>query len=269
MKTTFVAWNLGKKQLEGDLVELMLENGVDVAILCEAGQVTQQGIQALEPSLKVLDGLQGSPFVTPKVKLVWREGGHLKLKLLHVDTRFSVYKISPPLEPTLVVALHLPDKRSEPDPYSREATAQLVAGRIAQFEDKTGISRTIVAGDFNFNPFDRAMTGVYHFNARPCLREAKRVRGGSDPNEKRPFYNPTWNLLGDWNGPPGSYYFKGKGVLRWNLLDQVLLRPTLGSQLQRCEILNTTGKQELTQSATGLLRKGYSDHLPLLFTLGT
>jgi len=47
------------------------------------------------------------------------------------------------------------------------------------------------------------------------------------------FYNPTWNLLGDANGPPGTYYWRnGREEAGWYVLDHVLLRPKIVSRLR-------------------------------------
>ena len=44
------------------------------------------------------------------------------------------------------------------------------------------------------------------------------------------FYNPMWNLFGDYSpGPPGTYYYSDSThkVFFWNMFDQVLIRPDL------------------------------------------
>ena len=71
-------------------------------------------------------------------------------------------------------------------------------------------------GDFNLNPFENLMTNTAGLNAVSCRTTAQRrkKREGKDF-----FYNPCWNLLGDQNLPPGTYYYSSCAEPIWHLLD--------------------------------------------------
>lgn len=82
------------------------------------------------------------------------------------------------------------------------------------------------------------------------------------------FYNPSWNLLGDFNGSPGTYYHGSPGYLSrfWNLLDQVILRPEIAGRLEKSSlaIITSAGGKSLV-GPDG--RPNCCDHLPLTFAL--
>lgn len=84
------------------------------------------------------------------------------------------------------------------------------------------------------------------------------------------FYNPMWNLLGDFSFPPGTYYYSGNEVENsfWNVYDQVMIRPCLRGQFvdDELKILCETKKRKLID-ANNHPDKKISDHLPIVFEI--
>ena len=84
------------------------------------------------------------------------------------------------------------------------------------------------------------------------------------------FYNPMWNLLGDFSFPPGTYYYSGNEVENsfWNVYDQVMIRPCLRGQFvdDELKILCETKKRKLID-ANNQPDKSISDHLPIIFEI--
>ena len=76
------------------------------------------------------------------------------------------------------------------------------------------------------------------------------------------FYNPMWNLLGDFQYPPGTYYYKSSQEKTefWNIFDQVMIRPQL-----RNRFVDTSLKIITETETTSLVDKKISDHLPIVF----
>lgn len=193
-------------------------------------------------------------------------------------------------EPLLLAGVHLVSK-SHADELNQREEARRIARRIRfaerqVFEDKP--PRTIVVGDFNMNPWEEGMTLPDTFRSVDWF-DFKKL----SPNDLAPpvwsknypyFYNPSLALWGDGRTQPGGTYAyegnTGHSTRRWNLFDQILLRPAAlnywpANFLQGClRILHKTdltSEQPLMLTSGSMLEpdsKNYSDHLPILFRLG-
>ena len=85
------------------------------------------------------------------------------------------------------------------------------------------------------------------------------------------FYNPMWGLFGDrTDGPAGTYYHanSANGQYGWNMLDQVLLRPSDGLLAGWREDSDGRRQSALHKKKSGRPDgKLASDHFPILLTL--
>lgn len=169
-----------------------------------------------------------------------------------------------------------------------------MASIILNVERREGHRRTLVAGDFNYSPYDLPIYAANFLHAVPTLGIARgRPRNVPIMQEVRPyFYNPMWAYLSSFTGvklfsgqnypdriasdasagkPAGTYYKKDSTVdcRFWHCPDQVLVRP---------ELLPFWSDEKLaivTQIDSTLLvtneglpdKRSVSDHLPLLFNL--
>lgn len=155
----------------------------------------------------------------------------------------------------------------------------------------------MVCGDFNANPFDPGISGVYGLNANLSREIVQRGHGIRilDQRSYPYFYNPMWRLLGgkdqqqDSGSPPkndnnstetfgriyGTYYDSGlsKSVdYYWYTLDQVLVSPSLLRSFRDEDMTVLTRDAEnggvSLVSKNGIPRTpNYPDHLPLFFRL--
>ena len=103
-------------------------------------------------------------------------------------------------------------------------------------------------------------------NAIMCRKTVCRIR---KKNDKKLFYNPSWNLLGDRFHTPGTYYRQSEGSQYWSVLDQVMMRPDMVAHydVDSLKVLNKTKNDSLI-STNGIPNKTkYSDHLPIIFKL--
>ena len=146
----------------------------------------------------------------------------------------------------------------------------LLAEEIRRVEKRKGHSRTILVGDFNMNPFSKALNMAPGLNAmmtENCIRNQSRTLQGE---EYQFFYNPMWNLFGDRTpGPSGTFYHlnPSNGHYGWNMLDQVLLRPSVISLFQDVQILTKAGEKTLHTKSGRPDKNAASDHFPILLTL--
>ncbi|GAB4457951.1 MAG: hypothetical protein OHK0029_18480 [Armatimonadaceae bacterium] len=110
-----------------------------------------------------------------------------------------------------------------------------LARRIHELETERDITRTVLVGDLNLNPFDVGVVGTEGLHAvmtqQTALRESRTVQGKQYPF----FYNPMWSHFGDNADTPAGTYYQDRAeaiCYFWNMFDQVLIRPSLISRWQ-------------------------------------
>ncbi|MEN5102307.1 hypothetical protein [Stenotrophomonas sp. TWI809] len=182
--------------------------------------------------------------------------------------RHTIKQLSLPGLPPLILGLaHLPSKLHSDD-FDQLHNAMYFRSSIEEGEESFRHQNTIAMGDFNMNPFDPGMISAGGLNAVPCAEIAKKINRTVNGKVHDFFYNPTWNLLGDFNQPTGSYYHASPSHLShyWNMLDQVVLRPSIASMLIKnsLQLITNTGTTPLIDPKG---RPLVSDHLPLSFSL--
>ena len=160
--------------------------------------------------------------------------------------------------------------------YKVEQLVNFRKQQLAKLDELVKAQFVEMFGDINVNnkkwmtyPLGELCTIVRGGSPRPI----ERYLGGTIPWIKigdKMFYNPMWNLLGDFNYPPGTYYYKGNKEKNefWNIFDQVIVRPRLRSNFVDKELKIITKTQTVslvTQNQHP--NKEISDHLPIVFQL--
>lgn len=163
-----------------------------------------------------------------------------------------------------------------------ELNRQLILG-IEEYEQLSGHRNTVIVGDLNHGPFDVSMINPLMFSAvgsRKLVTDlsSRHVAG----KNRRMFYNPMWNKLGDFDVRkgeviPGTYFRSAPAPdeYYWNCLDGVLLSASMAYKidLTSLEIVTKNVAHEvLTDNEAGTnkptyFKQGMSDHFPVVFTL--
>lgn len=182
--------------------------------------------------------------------------------------RFTIKELILPGYPRILLCLvHLPSKLHAED-VDQLHTTWYFKQDIESAETNSNHQNTVVLGDFNMNPFDDGMLSAAAMNSVSSLALAKNQTRTIHGRTHSYFYNPMWNLLGDFDRTPGTYFHASPGYLskHWNMLDQVLLRPGIADRLVRnsLKVLTAAGTTSLVTSSG---RPSTSDHLPLSFSL--
>ena len=267
---SFLFWNLHCKSLEHLIRLLLEEHEPDIVILaeCEIPSAVLRATLTTIPKLRyrLLDD-DPSPRLVFLSRLPRRA-----IRPVSDEGGIAIRRVFSPLnEELLLVAVHLSSKlRLESDEQGLLATR--LPQVIGEAEKKVKHFRTVVIGDFNMDPFEVGLTSSETLHAvmdrRVAARQMRQVKGW----ERRFFYNPMWNFLGDATaGPPGTYFYNDSTPVAhfWHTFDQVLIRPDLLPNFKDENVSVLT-----SASATSLLDgKGQpntaiaSDHLPLLFKI--
>ena len=167
----------------------------------------------------------------------------------------------------LVAFIHFPSKLFATDD-DQMVESQMFKQEIEMAEKQCQNYNTIIIGDFNMNPFEKGMAAASAIHSIPCSLTAKERKRVIKGREYSMFYNPMWNLFGDNDNKPGTYYYKKAShlVYFWNIFDQVIIRPGLIDKFnsKSLEIISKAGEISLVDENH---RPCLSDHLPIFFSL--
>ena len=262
-----IFWNTQNKPVDELLVLLANSYGVDLFVLSEYPSKESsfiENINTRENSFIEIPQI-GCQRITIFIRSELANFEHGPESSYYTSKKLT---FSPNLT-LLMVAVHLPSKL-----YQSEETQMLEAvefkREIEDCEKRLNTRNTFIIGDFNMNPFETGMVAASAFHSIPCLQTAlsKNGKRKATGREHNIFYNPMWNLLGDFDGNPGTYFRSGseQKVYFWNILDQVILRPNLAKHLEKgsLKILRSIGEKQLVNSNG---RPALSDHLPINFNL--
>lgn len=260
----FVFWNVGKKSLDNEIVALSIDTQPDFLILAEYAGDESQLLRRLVNNCPELNLI---PRIACDRITLFSTCSPMQVRPKRERSRFTIQEVRRPgTMPFLLGLVHLPSKlyaNDEDQLYS----SMILRMEIEESEVEVGHRNTLVLGDFNMNPFDKGMVFASAINAISCLRTAERESRIVQGEPQNFFYNPSWNLLGDFGESPGTYYHNSPGSLSyyWNTLDQLVMRPSLAYALDKSTfriIRSVTGNTLV--SADGLPTA--SDHLPIAFT---
>lgn len=290
----FLTWNLQNKNTalrQQVLGELVHEHSTDVVILQEAygvavaTELNRQGYAEINYPLAAPAGGVRIFLAAKRIQQfdVRRSEDHFK-KLVMVELRLHGGKST-----FNVAAVHLHSKKGNTERQQQWKNYDLLR-QLDQWEQEFTSTQTILAGDFNANPYEvnlrdpnllRGQEDRLLINILQKRQLATRAPIGLDF-----WYNPMWNLLGDFdpsslpnapinNRPTGTFFrYTEDETPMWNLLDGFLVRSSLMNEVLHREsaiITNTTSTRFLKSAVIGrgdnLIREDLPDHLPVKFAI--
>ncbi len=264
MKVLF--WNTYQNmEIDSYILDFMEENPCDIIILAEY----PNSINGLCNQLSVLamDFYPWEQIGCNTIKIV--SSKTYKIKLLRDSGRYCIYRLTSLYGEMILAALHFQCKRDYSH-WTIEYSAGKMKETIEEVEAGEGHRKTLIVGDFNANPFEPACINADCFHALPSRKEAKKGKRTVQGRPFSTFYNPMWNLFGDFYGAAGSYFYTRNDIhmYQWNIFDQVILRPELADSLVKESLkIVTEIKNVSLLNRNGRPKKGISDHLPIFFEI--
>lgn len=260
-------WNMGSTATPTLVGALAAEHEPEVIVLVESGH----GIATIVEELNILTGLQYEiPFVlTDRFQFLIKMPAE-RVQLVYDGSYISIIHVKPILGQSFTLAaVHLPSKLHL-DADDQATLCGRWVRHVCEAEARLGHVRTVVIGDLNMNPFEPGIVGAEGFHA-VSSREVVARKKRSVFGEERPFfYNPMWSMMGDAEGPAGTYYYASSGPITyfWNMFDQVLFRPELAQHFAPGDVVvaSSAGGRSLL-GPVGTPNKRISDHLPIIATL--
>ncbi|ACF14144.1 conserved hypothetical protein [Chloroherpeton thalassium ATCC 35110] len=149
--TTFLFWNINKKPLASQIINIVGAYDVDVVILVES-QLAKTGRFLREINTKLRPGYALLPNRNCEKIEIYTRFATNRFQAREESDRYTIEKINFPVaEGVLLAALHFPSKVNWSE-TSQMFEAVDYAERIRAVEKQENISRTVVVGDFNMNP---------------------------------------------------------------------------------------------------------------------
>ncbi len=269
-------WNAGirseedRNSIRGEnvrqkIIELILENNIDIAILAE---------YTFDMSLMCdMLSVYGKDFkVAPvpednRVKML--VSMKFNIELIRDSRYYFICSLNNALTDFLIAGLHFPSKRYAGN-RDREIVAEQFMDALCEAQSETGHKKSIIAGDFNADPFEDVMLTADHFHALPYadIVENKRQRKVFGKNYQM-FYNPMWNFFGDLKTPHSTCCYDSAGAVNFykHIFDQVIVSADMVKYFDKdnLKIVTETSRGALADSKGIPNRKEYSDHLPIVF----
>lgn len=205
--TSFLFWNVMKRDLRPLIAEAVVERGVEVLLLAESGTSDEEVVAALGAATGASYAAMSYP--TDKVRIFSRIPAvqWMRRQTDALNARMAIWSVATGAHPgILLAATHFISKSNAP-PDDQLLLAAELAKEIKRVEDVVGHQRTVVVGDLNMNPFEPGMIGASALHAVMTRSLASRRERVVQGTPYRFFYNPMWGFFGDrTGGPPGTFY---------------------------------------------------------------
>ena len=253
-------WNTHKNQnINTFLTTIIVENSISIVVLAEYAD----DVNCLKKSL-ANHGVNMNNFSSPfceRIVILSSE----KNVIAGRQTKYASIQIIN--NEDILCCVHLPSQLLSDHQKRRNIAISRIVNDIINTENEFNTNNTIVVGDFNENPYNEGCLSAERFHGIPVSKETEREKRVVSGEEFKMFYNPMWNFFGDFNYPPGTYYYAGGNseMPYWNIFDQVLMRPAMRHRFidSSLKIITSTETKSLIDE------KGYpcseiSDHLPIV-----
>lgn len=260
----YLFWNTHKNtDINSILCDLVEENGISILVLAEYTASIDELIMNLYE--RGISMNKATTFGCERIYVLKNE--NLEMQPLLQTDHATIQLIHKSI---ILCGVHLKSQIHSDHQGQREIRIEGIVNDIRKYEQYYNTSNTIIVGDFNINPYDSTCMDARYFHAIPVYEDAKRKTRKVAGREFFMFYNPMWNLLGDFNMPLGTYYHNSGKTINtyWNLYDQVIIRPDLRKRFvnESLKILTATSNTQLI-AKNGHPNKTISDHLPITFEI--
>lgn len=254
-------WNLNKNKLENYIVDCIIENEIDIAVLTEFSGIDFESLEkSFGGKYRYITGIEDD------VKLALFAEESLNIKKIQTVCRYNIYEVVTDFKKYLLTGVHLQDRRNY-KPSDRIETIKSIVNDIENTEKFFQCDNSIVIGDFNANPYDEEFTSVYSFNAVLFKNIIDRNEyTDHHVDKKKRFYNPILQYISEDTGMYGSYYdTSDSSTSYWYCLDQILVRKKLVNSIRDVTYLKKINSEQLMGEVGP--RNSISDHLPLVVRL--
>lgn len=263
-------WNTYcNKNIDTVLSAMMAENSIDILGMCEYSG--NADLLVLNPLLKKKGYRIIKPIAASKQMPIIYSTETVSYKGPIADQdRYSVHEFMIDGISFLISFVHLPSKMMGDNEMECKAVSGLILHDIKEWESKQNKKRTMIVGDFNLDPYEKTILWADGFHAYPDSIDAEKKKTIQKVSYES-FYNPMWNMFGDKEYPPGTYYFRKPGrSAQWHVFDQVIMRYDMTKCFDKksLRIITRINQFSLADKNGRPNKAEYSDHFPIFFSIG-
>lgn len=256
-------WNTHNNTKINELLcDLIIENDINIVVLAEYKADISELIQALYQEGRIM-----TEYCTIGCKRITIIGDIKNVKSCYHSNYSSMQLIN---NDFILCCVHLSSQIFSGNDELREVEASRIIREINSLEETNNTKNTIVVGDFNVDPFDKLMIKPFYFYGQPIYDVSAKEAHKIVEESYYMFYNPMWNMLGDFNRPYGTCYADSNQAvgIYWHIFDQVIIRPNLRERFisNSLKILEASREINLLNDK-GVPDKSISDHLPIVFEI--
>lgn len=252
-------WNTHSNNVNEYIVNLVIDNGIDVLVMAE--------YEDNEDELKMLFDKAGISLTLQNTISCKRISFWCNYKDIEPDIQESYYSIQVIKSQYIICCVHLFSNMYGDGGDERLEIIHTIMEDIKKAEERIHSQKTIIIGDMNEMPYDNGCLNANGFHGLPELnledRPTRKVRNV----EYRKFYNPMWNLMGDFSYPPGTYYYNQAKLHNpmWYMFDQIILSKDILPEFKResLKILTSCSYAKLMDENMHP-NKEISDHFPIM-----
>lgn len=260
----YLFWNTYRNaDINSILSDLIVENKISVVILAEYVAEMDELIKLL--SLKGVSMMQYPTTGCDRICILGKISLAMKPQL-----QTDYYSIQIIDDNLVLCCVHLNSQIFSGNAEYREIVIERIIFDVENLEKELKSNNTVIVGDFNVNPYDQTCVNARYFHSLPVYEETKRKSRTVAGKEFKMFYNPMWNLMGDFDEPYGTYYYNSNNAIStyWNFYDQVIIRPALRERFidENLKILTKTERISLLDDKMHP-NHNISDHLPIIFEI--
>ncbi len=256
-------WNTNNnKNINPYIVSLVQDNDIDILITAEYKDNEEELVQRLkicDYNLHICNTL-GCERIN-----IWSNYVNVQ-----ADCQSEYYSIQVIDNEFILCCVHLVSDLKGDRSEERLVITQQIRGDLSKLEDKIKSQKTIIVGDFNEMPYGKGCLNANGFHGLPRLNlDEKPIRTINRVKYKK-YYNPMWNLLGDYEHPPGTYYLNESKLYSpmWYILDQVIISREIIPIFKKESLkIITMCKYADLKDKNGRPNKKVSDHFPIMFEI--
>lgn len=253
-------WNTHKNEhINKYILRLVEENEIDILIVAEYNSNMEELDTMLDGSRKKLS--RCNTIGSERIK-IW--SNYCSTAPGFQDKYFSLQIIN---SEYIICGVHMYSDLNGEHNDERLCLAEQIMEEIGKVRKKINSDKIIIMGDINESPYEKTTLSAKGFHGMPEIKldaDVNRVVYGK-LYEK--MYNPMWNLYGDFDYPPGTYYRSESKLCTpaWFMIDQIIMSKSMINFLKKEQlriIVECEGEKLYTREKHP--DKKISDHFPLM-----
>lgn len=129
----------------------------------------------------------------------------------------------------IICGLHLPTNLHGDYSNERHLEMTSIINDINNLSSEINSKKIILIGDMNEMPYNQGCLNADSFHGLPVLNEQDSKYRTVNGKCYKKYYNPMWNLFGNFHYPPGTYYYNNSRLHNpmWYMFDQVIISQEL------------------------------------------